>query len=42
MKVVSWNILAMLENGDEIRLADMPDDVANVVDEWLTELEGEE
>jgi len=42
MKIVSWNILAMLETGDEIRLADMPDDVASVIDEWLTELEDEE
>ena len=39
MKIVSWLIEARLENGKSIRLADMPDDVANVVDEWLSEME---
>ena len=28
-----------LENGTSKDIADMPDDVANVVDEWLSELE---
>ena len=39
MKIVSWFIEAMLENGELIQLADIPDDVASGVDEWLTELE---
>lgn len=39
MKIVSWSIEAMLENDEMIRLADMPDDVASVVDAWLSELE---
>tara|TARA_B100001778_G_scaffold305410_1_gene284037 strand:+ start:275 stop:400 length:126 start_codon:yes stop_codon:yes gene_type:complete len=39
MKIVSWFIEAMLENGELIQIADIPDDVASVVDEWLTELE---
>jgi len=39
MKIVSWYIEAMLENGEMIQLADIPDDVANMVDEWMTELE---
>jgi len=42
MKIVAWSIEAMLENGESIQLADMPDDVASVVDAWLSELEGEE
>jgi len=41
MKIVSWCIEAMLENGKLIKLADMPDDVASVVDEWLSELESD-
>tara|TARA_R100000908_G_C3708515_1_gene116075 strand:- start:598 stop:723 length:126 start_codon:yes stop_codon:yes gene_type:complete len=39
MKIVSWFIEAMLENGELIQLADIPDDVASVVDEWMSELE---
>ena len=39
MKIVSWFIEAMLENGELITLADIPDDVASVVDEWRSEME---
>tara|TARA_R100001510_G_scaffold44687_1_gene41235 strand:- start:482 stop:625 length:144 start_codon:yes stop_codon:yes gene_type:complete len=39
MRIVSWYIEAMLENGEMIRLADIPDDVASMVDEWMSELE---
>ena len=39
MKIISWFIEAMLENGESIQLADIPDDVASVVDEWMSELE---
>ena len=39
MKIVSWFIEAMLENGELITLADIPDDVARVVDEWMSEME---
>jgi len=39
MKIVSWYIEAMLENGEMIQLADIPDDVASMVDEWMSELE---
>ena len=39
MKIVSWFIEAMLENGKLIQLADLPDDVSKVVDEWLSELD---
>lgn len=41
MKIVSWFIEAMLENGELIQIADIPDDVASVVDEWLSELESD-
>ena len=39
MKIISWYIEATLENGEMIRLADIPDDVASMVDEWMSELE---
>ena len=39
MKIISWFIEAMLENGKLVQFADLPDDVANVIDEWLSELE---
>ena len=39
MKIISWFIEAMLENGKLVHFADIPDDVANVIDEWLSELE---
>jgi len=39
MKIISWFIEAMLENGESIQLADIPDDVASIVDEWMSELE---
>ena len=41
MKIISWFIYAMLENGESIQLADIPEDVANVIDEWLSELEAD-
>lgn len=42
MKVISWFIEAMLENGKLVSYADIPDDVANVIDAWLAEMESEE
>ena len=41
MKIISWFIEAMLENGESIQLADIPDDVASIVDEWMSELESD-
>ena len=44
MKIISWFIEAMLENGELIHLAvphDIPDDVVSVVDEWMSELESD-
>tara|TARA_R100001015_G_C4484407_1_gene63897 strand:- start:32 stop:163 length:132 start_codon:yes stop_codon:yes gene_type:complete len=42
MKVVAWSILIELDNGKRFTSADMPDYVAQVVDDWLNELESEE
>jgi len=42
VKIVSWCIEATLENGETVELADMPDEVASMVDEWLTELEADD
>lgn len=36
MKYIGWRIVAITEDGEEIDIADMPNWVANVVDEWLT------
>ena len=44
MKVIAWSILIKVENGKTFTIADMPDYVAQVVDDWLEELgfEGED
>jgi len=39
MKIVSWCIDAELENGERVSIADIPDDIAQMVDEYLSELE---
>lgn len=36
-KVVSWSVLVQFENGKTKELADMPSDVSQAVDDWLTE-----
>jgi len=41
MKMVAWSIQIHLENGEIITGADMPDYVSQVIDGWLSELEGE-
>jgi len=38
MRIVSWCIDAELENGERISISDIPDDVARLIDEWLSEL----
>lgn len=35
----NWTILLQLSNGRFRTLSDMPDDVANPIDEYITELE---
>ena len=39
MEITSWEIRATTSDGKEVRLADMPDDVAQVVDDYIGELE---
>ena len=39
MKIISWNITIELEDGSVHTVADMPDFVAEVIDDFLTELE---
>ena len=41
MKIVAWFIEAMLENGKLMHFSEIPDDVARVIDEWLSELEAD-
>lgn len=41
MKIVSWRIEIELENGKIWYISDIPKDVANMVDEYLTELEAD-
>lgn len=39
MKVIGWDIEVKLEDGRMARVADMPDEVAQIVDDYLGELE---
>ena len=39
--ITGWRIEVTLENGEVIYVADMPDDVASIVDEYLSELEAD-
>mgnify|MGYP000582667319 CR=1 FL=1 len=41
MKITAWNIGIVWEDGTEEKIADIPDWVANRVDEFLNELEEE-
>lgn len=36
-KVVSWAIQVEFENGETELCADVPDDVAQIVDDWITQ-----
>lgn len=38
LSVVSWCIDAELENGERVSIATIPDDIARMVDEYLSEL----
>ena len=40
-KVMNWAIIVQYENGKTEEIADMPDDVSQVVDDYITELENE-
>jgi hypothetical protein len=36
-KIVSWKLVLTTESGREIDIVDMPDDVAQVVDDFVTD-----
>ena len=40
--IVSWTIRAEWNNGLMEDIADVPDDAAAIIDEWLTEIEEEQ
>ena len=39
--IVSWCIDVELENGERVSIATIPDDIARLVDEYLSELEAD-
>ena len=41
-KISSWTIQIRWDNGVMEDISDMPDNVAKVVDDWLTELENQD
>ena len=40
--IVAWSLVAVWDNGEEEQITDIPDDVAMIVDAWLTEVEEEQ
>jgi len=42
MKIVSWKLIAYLDDGTEKNVSDCPSYVDSAVDEYLTELEEKE
>lgn len=42
MKFVSWVIHAFGEDNRLYSIADIPDDISRMIDNWISELEGEE
>ena len=38
-KITSWTISVSWDNGTKEMISDMPDDVADAVDGWLSEVE---
>lgn len=41
LRVVNWCIDAELENGERVSIATIPDDIAQLIDEYLSELEAD-
>ena len=41
-RIVAWSISAVWDNGENEQITDIPDDVAMIVDAWLTEVEEEQ
>ena len=40
-KIVAWEIVGYTNDGQIINLSECPNDVANAVDSWITELESD-
>ena len=40
--IVSWTVRAEWNNGEMEDIADVPDDAAAIIDEWLAEIEQEQ
>ena len=40
-KIVAWEIVGYTNDGQIINLSECPNDVANVVDSWITDLESD-
>jgi len=38
-KIEAWSILVQYEDGSTEEISDMPDDISQIVDDYLTELE---
>jgi len=36
-KIISWKLTGYDRNNDEINLSDIPNDIAQQIDEWITE-----
>lgn len=40
-KIIAWEIVGYTNDGQVVNLSECPNDVANVVDSWITELESD-
>ena len=40
--IIGWSIDVKWSNGKEEKITEIPDDVASVIDDYLTEIEGEQ
>ena len=40
--IVAWSITAVWDNGEEEQIIDIPSDVSQPTDDWLTEIEEEQ
>ena len=38
-RIVAWSISAVWDNGEEEQILDIPDNVSQPIDDWLTEVE---
>ena len=41
LRIIGWSIDVKWSNGKEESITEIPDDVASVIDDYLTEIEGE-